>query len=472
MLRLGLMIVTLLLAGVQSAAAQTLELTPAERDWLAAHPVIRVGFASGMAPYAFFDKQKIPTGAATELTELVAERLGIRLEYIRGRSWGQLLEGTRRHEVDLLTTATYRPDRDAFLNFTDNYLLTPLVVMTRTETPRLRSLEQLNGRRVALVNRYSSSEQAIERYPKMQVLAVATPLAGLRAVSEGRAEAYIGSLGVNTFTASRNGLSNLKVNSGFSDNGQAYGVRKDWPELVPLLEKALASIPEIEKQAILSRWVSVSIESLTSSDADLDAAVRAKIEALPELRVGVLPNRPPFDFVSADGDPQGLALDVLATLAKHTGLKTRNVPGTSSQQLLAQLKAGELDLVLAVNGAASGAPKALLSQPYMVSSLGVFVRKGDVFLGELSDLFDRRVAVQEGSYAQEMLKKHPRIALVPMQSKEAVMQALLDDQVDYMVAETTSALRVLEDESIIGLRYAGALEPRRQPQAARGARTH
>ena len=243
MLRLGLMIVTLLLAGVQSAAAQTLELTPAERDWLAAHPVIRVGFASGMAPYAFFDKQKIPTGAATELTELVAERLGIRLEYIRGRSWGQLLEGTRRHEVDLLTTATYRPDRDAFLNFTDNYLLTPLVVMTRTETPRLRSLEQLNGRRVALVNRYSSSEQAIERYPKMQVLAVATPLAGLRAVSEGRAEAYIGSLGVNTFTASRNGLSNLKVNSGFSDNGQAYGVRKDWPELVPLLEKALASHP-------------------------------------------------------------------------------------------------------------------------------------------------------------------------------------------------------------------------------------
>ena len=132
--------------------------------------------------------------------------------------------------------------------------------------------------------------------------------------------------------------------------------------------------------------------------------------------------------------------------------------------MLAQLKAGELDLVLAVNGAASGAPKALLSQPYMVSSLGVFVRKGDVFLGELSDLFDRRVAVQEGSYAQEMLKKHPRIALVPMQSKEAVMQALLDDQVDNMVAETTSALRVLEDESIIGLRYAGALEPRRQPQ--------
>ncbi len=410
-----------------------------------------------MAPYAFFDKQGHPVGVATELSALVAERLGVRLEYVQGLSWGQLLEGTRRREVDLLTTATYRPDRDAFLNFTENYLMTPLVVMTRTEPPRLRSLEQLNGRRVALVKHYSSSEQAIERYPQMQVLAVSSPLEGLLAVSDGRVEAYIGSLGVNTFTASRNGISNLKVNTSFSENGQSYGVRKDWPELVPLLQKALDSIPENEKQAILSRWVSVSIESLTSTDTALNETVRAKIKALPQLRVGVLQDRPPFDFVNANGRQQGLAADVLATLVKHTGLNTRTISGSSSKQLLAQLSAGELDLVLAVNGAAPGVPKSILSQPYLVSSLGVFVRKDDVFLGELSDLFDHRVAVHKGSYAQEILNMHPRIALVPQKSQEAAAQALLNAEVDYLVAETTSALRVVEDASLLGLRYAGPL---------------
>jgi two-component system sensor histidine kinase EvgS len=91
-----------------------------------------------------------------------------------------------------------------------NYLATPTVVTTRNETFRLRSLDQLNGRSVALVKRYSSSEKAMELYPGMVVMGVSSPLEGLLAVSDGRAEAYIGVWGINTYLASRNGITNLK----------------------------------------------------------------------------------------------------------------------------------------------------------------------------------------------------------------------------------------------------------------------
>ena len=40
----------------------------------------------------------------------------------------------------------------------------------------------------------------------------------------------------------------------------ALGVRKDWPELVPLLNRALREIPEAEKNTILNRWVNVRFE--------------------------------------------------------------------------------------------------------------------------------------------------------------------------------------------------------------------
>jgi PAS domain S-box-containing protein len=451
------MVVFFLVLVAASAAAATLELSSAERAWLAAHPVIRTGFASGMAPYAFFDDRKVPQGVATELTELVAARLGVRLEYVHGLNWEQLLEATRRLEVDLLTTATFRPDRVSYLNFTHNYLSTPVVVMTREQTPRLSRLDQLNGQRVALVKRYSSSEQAMERFPKMKAVWAAEPVDGLRAVSEGRAHAYIGVLGVNTTTASRNGISNLKVNTGFADNGQAYGVREDWPELIPLLEKALDAIPESEKNAIYARWLPVGFDSAANTGAVLDDAVLARFAALPPLRVGVQRNRPPFDFVDADGRHDGLAADVLRTLAQRTGLSFTIVAGASSEQLLESLSAGELDLVLSANGAAPRVPDRRLSRPYLTSSLGVFVRKGDTFLGEISDLHGHRVAVPDGGYAQEMLRAHPRITLVPQENLQASAQALLDNKVDYLVAETTSALRAIEESSFIGLRYAGAL---------------
>lgn len=48
-------------------------------------------------------------------------------------------------------------------------------------------------------------------------------------------------------------------------------------------------------------------------------------------------------------------------------------------------------------------------------------------------------------------------SLQPQPSLQVATQALLDNHVDYMVAETNSALRILEDASTLGLRYAGLL---------------
>jgi len=456
--RVCLTLITLYLFAAQMAAAQQLDLTATERAWLAAHPVIRIGVDPGFAPYSFIDAHGKPVGAASEISARVAELLGVQFDMVPGLSWPQILDGARNKTVDLIITASYRPDRESFLNFTPNYLITPTVVMTRTETPRLRSLAQLNGRSVALVTRYSSSEQAMERYPRMKVVPVANPLEGLRAVADGRAEAYIGVLGINTFMASHNGISNLKVNTGFDmNNGQAYGVRKDWPELVALLQKALAAIPQTEMEAIFSRWISVAIEDISLPVGKLDTFSRARIAALPELRVGVLQDLKPFDFLDAQGGHHGLAADILALLVKNAGFKTRTMAGDTVEQLLARLSAGELDLVLAVNGAAPGVPARLLSEPYLVSSLGVFVRKGDVFLGELRDLFDRKVAVMERGYAFDILRSYPRIEVRTYGETTELTQALLDAKVDYVVAETTSALRVVEDEAIAGVRYAGPL---------------
>ncbi len=262
-------------------------------------------------------------------------------------------------------------------------------------------------------------------------------------------------LGINTFVASRNGISNLKVNTGFDmANGQRYGVRKDWPELVPLLREGARCNPRTPAAGDLRTLDTVLDERVAVPVVSLDAAAR-RFAALPELRVGVLQHRPPFDFVDADGRHAGLANDVLALLVKHTGLKTRLVTGASMDLLLEQFAAGKLDLVLAVSEAAPGAPLRVLSAPFFSSALGVFVRKDGVFLGGLDDLFDRKVVVPAGGYAEELLRAHPRITLQPYANLINAVQALLDGRADYLVAETTSALRVIEDENFAGLRYAG-----------------
>lgn len=239
------------------AWSATLELSAPERAWLDAHPVIRMGVDTGYGPYTFLGQDGQVEGLAVDLMTEIESRLGIRFEYITHLSWPQLMDAVRAGHIDAVATVAHLPERDAFLEFSEPYLLTPLMIVTRADTPQLRSLKELEPLRLALVEGYSSSRQVMTQYPKLRPLLVTTPLDGLRAVASGSADAYVGVLGVNTFLAAQQGIANLKINAAFDmeANTQRFGVRKDWPQLAPILNKALDAIPADHKNAIYQHWL-------------------------------------------------------------------------------------------------------------------------------------------------------------------------------------------------------------------------
>ena len=89
----------------------------------------------------------------------------------------------------------------------------------------MRSLQDLAGLSLVLVEGYSSSKEVMKLYPDLRPSHVAKPLDGLSAVASGVADAYVGMLGVNGYLAAQNGITNLKVNAGFdmACNGQQSG---------------------------------------------------------------------------------------------------------------------------------------------------------------------------------------------------------------------------------------------------------
>ena len=52
-------------------------------------------------------------------------------------------------------------------------------------------------------------------------------------------------------------MTNLKTNAAFDmqSNGQRVAVRGDWPQLVALIDKALATIPERERADLMRQWM-------------------------------------------------------------------------------------------------------------------------------------------------------------------------------------------------------------------------
>ena len=244
--------------------AGELELSPAEQTWLDAHPVIQMSVEVGYGPYTFLDAKGQLQGVAMEFFADIERLLGIRFEIVSNLSWTQQMEAVRERRLDAVATVVKLPERETFLEFTEIYLPTPLVIMTRSETPQLHSLKELQQLRLSLVKGYSSSKQLIARFPSLRPRYVTTPLEGLRSVASGATDAYIGVLGVNSFLMARNGITNLKVNAAFdmADNGQRFGVRKDWPQLARLLNKALLAISTERKNAIFQRWLPLELSEI------------------------------------------------------------------------------------------------------------------------------------------------------------------------------------------------------------------
>jgi len=237
--------------------AGELELSPAEQTWLDAHPVIRMSVLVGYGPYTFLDAKGHLQGVAVDFFGDIERLLGVRFEIISDLSWPQQMQAVRERRLDAVATVVKLPERDVFIEFTEIYLPTPLVITTRNETPQLHSLKELQQLQLSLVEGFSSSKQLTAQFPSLRPRYVTIPLEGLRLVASGATDAYVGALGVNSFLAMRNGITNLKVNAAFNmeDNGQRFGVRKDWPQLAQLLDKALLVISDERRNAIFQRWL-------------------------------------------------------------------------------------------------------------------------------------------------------------------------------------------------------------------------
>ena len=94
------------------------------------------------------------------------------MEVVPDLSWPEIVAGVRERNLDLVLTMSHRPEREAFVNFTEIYLPTPLVIMRRTGVDRIETEADLDRRTVAIVEGYSASTRVKEEHPGVKPLIV------------------------------------------------------------------------------------------------------------------------------------------------------------------------------------------------------------------------------------------------------------------------------------------------------------
>jgi PAS domain S-box-containing protein len=233
------------------------ELSDKQVAWLEQHPYIRLGVNPDYPPFDYFDKNGVFSGLSADYVKLIGDRLGITLAVVPGLSWTEAIEGTKDGRVDVMVGIKAYEERRKFLNFTQDYLAFPIVIITGESHSLIAGLSDLRDKVVALPENFAISAEVAQRYPNLKRRMFAGQLECLRAVAKGEADAAVLNLATASYLIARDNLKGLVVAapSGMDDARSAFGVRKDWPELIPILERALDSITPEETEAIRNKWI-------------------------------------------------------------------------------------------------------------------------------------------------------------------------------------------------------------------------
>ncbi len=243
------------------ASTSAVPLSENEQQWLQAHPSIRLAVDIDWSPFEYIDDSNNYVGMAAEYMALVSEKLGIEFDVEKEKPWSEVVESVKSGALDMYSCVVSTEQRREYVHFTKPYLSFPMVIVTSDQVAYVNGLKDLKTETVAVVRGYATQDLLERNHPGLELYLADNVADALEKLSVGKVYAYIGNIASVSDVIRREGLTNIKISGETPYRYElSMGVRKDWAEFMPILQKALDSITEQEHDQIYRNWIKLRYE--------------------------------------------------------------------------------------------------------------------------------------------------------------------------------------------------------------------
>ncbi|WP_159874856.1 transporter substrate-binding domain-containing protein [Aquitalea denitrificans] len=231
--------------------------TAEEREWLKQHPVLRVAASHTLAPISFFDDQGVWRGATAELLDLIAPRIGVRLEVKKSHSLENTLELMLHNQADLAIVSVHGSGsrNNLLLSEPVTPLSYNLVVRVNTDAPR--DVSDLRNKVIAVSRGLIASMDWEKVLPGAVFKEVNNPVSAFDMVENGKADmALVATMNSRYYLPLLFNGKLREVNiTGLPTNVLSLAMQTDEVILRSIINKALFSIgPENLDNLFNERW--------------------------------------------------------------------------------------------------------------------------------------------------------------------------------------------------------------------------
>jgi PAS domain S-box-containing protein len=222
---------------------------------------IRLGVHPDWSPFEFVDELGIYSGIASDFVGHLNRQLGLRMERVPGLSWSEVLEKVEAGHIDVVACAAATEKLLKFIRSTDPYVIVPISIVTRDDAPFVNGIRDFAPQKVGILSGHVVQEYLERDYPDHNWALFGSLEEALSALAGGEIDAVVENVASITLATRRLGLKQLQVAAATPYKFElAFGVRRDWPELVTLINRELKTISPAERSYILDRWTKVRFE--------------------------------------------------------------------------------------------------------------------------------------------------------------------------------------------------------------------
>ena len=182
----------------------SVKLTEQEQSWIKSNPHVNVGGSPDWTPFNFVDKNGQYSGIANDYLNLITKKTGLKLN-ITIDQWKHNLEKIKNNQIDLLGSVYYTEERSQYLTFSSPYFEMLDYFFIRDDL-NVTTLEDLNGKRVAIPKDYAHVGLIKKHFPKIIIVSVNTFSSAIDAVLENRADMLYDTYGSLAYTIQKEGI--------------------------------------------------------------------------------------------------------------------------------------------------------------------------------------------------------------------------------------------------------------------------
>lgn len=248
-------------AMIQEPLPQTepISLNSEEQAFIESLPALKVSNQLNWAPFDFVRNGQ-PQGLSVDMMRLVAAKTGLKLQFVNDYTWQDILKQFEDGRLDIVHSVFHTEARAEVGHFSDAYYPIREYLITHKDIADITSDEAFKSLTFALVKGWKNTDYLLNRYKELKFKLYDDTLSRMIAVNKGEADALIDNTDTFARLKAQYQLNQLKLNRPVDElmplpaEKLRIMLRPEFQPLLPILNRALASITDSEFQTLKRRW--------------------------------------------------------------------------------------------------------------------------------------------------------------------------------------------------------------------------